>query len=217
MRDKTSDSKNVILKMFLKFFCIFLIVGIAILFIFGKADIVIKTKDNYYDVNCNFMIKSNGDEELVNDKIKSHQTNIESAYSTLVNIDSDIDNMDGNNIFAIEDYIYYYKMNDSKLYRYNKEDNKIESFDTSKFVNRNEVNESSGTSTIVSEALLNYYPDIIKYIDKLDGTYKNQMFYDKDRIFFVVDNDIYEYHISRNRIRIVLKDIDENIDYIFVK
>ena len=43
------------------------------------------------------------------------------------------------------------------------------------------------------------------------------MFYDKDRIFFVVDNDVYEYHILRDRTRLVMKDIDENIEYIFVK
>ena len=125
--------------------------------------------------------------------------------------------MFGNNIFVIDDYIYYYKNNSDKLFRYNKKDNVIEEFNTSKFVNRTEVTTSIGIRTIESEALLNYYPEIIKHIDEIDGTYKHQMFYDKDRIFFVVDNDVYEYHILRDRTRLVMKDIDENIEYIFVK
>ena len=93
----------------------------------------------------------------------------------------------------------------------------IEEFNTSKFVNRTEVTTSIGIRTIESEDLINYYPEIIKHIDEIDGTYKHQMFYDKDRIFFVVDNDVYEYHILRDRTRLVMKDIDENIEYIFVK
>ena len=43
------------------------------------------------------------------------------------------------------------------------------------------------------------------------------MYLDKDRIFFVVNNDLYEYHILRDRIRMVMYDIDENIEYLFVK
>ncbi|MGN0966670.1 MAG: hypothetical protein ACI4OP_03650 [Candidatus Coprovivens sp.] len=211
------NKKNMILRLFLKYFIIYLIVEIAILFIFGKADIVIKTSDNNYNVNCNFMIKSNGDEYFTEDKIKVNLMELELNYSTLVNVDSDIDNMFGNNIFVIDDYIYYYKNNSDKLFRYNKKDNVIEEFNTSKFVNRTEVTTSIGIRTIESEALLNYYPEIIKHIDKIDGTYKHQMFYDKDRIFFVVDNDVYEYHILRDRTRLVMKDIDENIEYIFVK
>lgn len=211
------NKKNMILRLFLKYFIIYLIVEIAILFIFGKADIVIKTSDNNYNVNCNFMIKSNGDEYFTEDKIKVNLMELELNYSTLVNVDSDIDNMFGNNIFVIDDYIYYYKNNSDKLFRYNKKDNVIEEFNTSKFVNRTEVTTSTGIRTIESEALLNYYPEIIKHIDKIDGTYKHQMFYDKDRIFFVVDNDVYEYHILRDRTRLVMKDIDENIEYIFVK
>lgn len=211
------NKKNMILRLFLKYFIIYLIIEIAILFIFGKADIVIKTSDNNYNVNCNFMIKSNGDEYFTEDKIKVNLMELELNYSTLVNVDSDIDNMFGNNIFVIDDYIYYYKNNSDKLFRYNKEDNVIEEFNTSKFVNRTEVTTSIGIRTIESEALLNYYPEIIKHIDEIDGTYKHQMFYDKDRIFFVVDNDVYEYHILRDRTRLVMKDIDENIEYIFVK
>lgn len=211
------NKKNIILRLFLKYFIIYLIVEIAILFIFGKADIVIKTSDNNYNVNCNFMIKSNGDEYFTEDKIKVNLMELELNYSTLVNVDSDIDNMFGNNIFVIDDYIYYYKNNSDKLFRYNKKDNVIEEFNTSKFVNRTEVTTSIGIRTIESEALLNYYPEIIKHIDEIDGTYKHQMFYDKDRIFFVVDNDVYEYHILRDRTRLVMKDIDENIEYIFVK
>ena len=211
------NKKNMILRLFLKYFIIYLIIEIAILFIFGKADIVIKTSDNNYNVNCNFMIKSNGDEYFTEDKIKVNLMELELNYSTLVNVDSDIDNMFGNNIFVIDDYIYYYKNNSDKLFRYNKKDNVIEEFNTSKFVNRTEVTTSIGIRTIESEALLNYYPEIIKHIDKIDGTYKHQMFYDKDRIFFVVDNDVYEYHILRDRTRLVMKDIDENIEYIFVK
>lgn len=211
------NKKNMILRLFLKYFIIYLIVEIAILFIFGKADIVIKTSDNNYNVNCNFMIKSNGDGYFTEDKIKVNLMELELNYSTLVNVDSDIDNMFGNNIFVIDDYIYYYKNNSDKLFRYNKKDNVIEEFNTSKFVNRTEVTTSIGIRTIESEALLNYYPEIIKHIDKIDGTYKHQMFYDKDRIFFVVDNDVYEYHILRDRTRLVMKDIDENIEYIFVK
>ena len=88
--------------------------------------------------------------------------------------------MFGNNIFVIDDYIYYYKNNSDKLFRYNKKDNVIEEFNTSKFVNRTEVTTSIGIRTIESEALLNYYPEIIKHIDEIDGTYKHQMFYDKD-------------------------------------
>lgn len=211
------NKKNMILRLFLKYFIIYLIVEIAILFIFGKADIVIKTSDNNYNVNCNFMIKSNGDEYFTEDKIKVNLMELELNYSTLVNVDSDIDNMFGNNIFVIDDYIYYYKNNSDKIFRYNKKDNVIEEFNTSKFVNRTEVTTSIGIRTIESEALLNYYPEIIKHIDEIDGTYKHQMFYDKDRIFFVVDNDVYEYHILRDRTRLVMKDIDENIEYIFVK
>lgn len=211
------NKKNMILRLFLKYFIIYLIIEIAILFIFGKADIVIKTSDNNYNVNCNFMIKSNGDEYFTEDKIKVNLMELELNYSILVNVDSDIDNMFGNNIFVIDDYIYYYKNNSDKLFRYNKKDNVIEEFNTSKFVNRTEVTTSIGIRTIESEALLNYYPEIIKHIDKIDGTYKHQMFYDKDRIFFVVDNDVYEYHILRDRTRLVMKDIDENIEYIFVK
>jgi hypothetical protein len=211
------NKKNMILRLFLKYFIIYLIIEIAVLFIFGKADIVIKTSDNNYNVNCNFMIKSNGDEYFTEDKIKVNLMELELNYSTLVNVDSDIDNMFGNNIFVIDDYIYYYKNNSDKLFRYNKKDNVIEEFNTSKFVNRTEVTTSIGIRTIESEALLNYYPEIIKHIDKIDGTYKHQMFYDKDRIFFVVDNDVYEYHILRDRTRLVMKDIDENIEYIFVK
>jgi hypothetical protein len=211
------NKKNMILRLFLKYFIIYLIIEIAILFIFGKADIVIKTSDNNYNVNCNFMIKSNGDEYFTEDKIKVNLMELELNYSTLVNVDSDIDNMFGNNIFVIDDYIYYYKNNSDKLFRYNKKDNVIEEFNTSKFVNRTEVTTSIGIRTIESEALLNYYPEIIKHIDEIDGTYKHQMFYDKDRIFFVVDNDVYEYHILRDRTRLVMKDIDENIEYIFVK
>ena len=211
------NKKNMILRLFLKYFIIYLIVEIAILFTFGKADIVIKTSDNNYNVNCNFMIKSNGDEYFTEDKIKVNLMELELNYSILVNVDSDIDNMFGNNIFVIDDYIYYYKNNSDKLFRYNKKDNVIEEFNTSKFVNRTEVTTSIGIRTIESEALLNYYPEIIKHIDKIDGTYKHQMFYDKDRIFFVVDNDVYEYHILRDRTRLVMKDIDENIEYIFVK
>jgi hypothetical protein len=211
------NKKNMILRLFLKYFIIYLIIEIAVLFIFGKADIVIKTSDNNYNVNCNFMIKSNGDEYFTEDKIKVNLMKLELNYSTLVNVDSDIDNMFGNNIFVIDDYIYYYKNNSDKLFRYNKKDNVIEEFNTSKFVNRTEVTTSIGIRTIESEALLNYYPEIIKHIDEIDGTYKHQMFYDKDRIFFVVDNDVYEYHILRDRTRLVMKDIDENIEYIFVK
>jgi hypothetical protein len=211
------NKKNMILRLFLKYFIIYLIIEIAILFIFGKADIVIKTSDNNYNVNCNFMIKSNGDEYFTEDKIKVNLMELELNYSILVNVDSDIDNMFGNNIFVIDDYIYYYKNNSDKLFRYNKKDNVIEEFNTSKFVNRTEVTTSIGIRTIESEALLNYYPEIIKHIDEIDGTYKHQMFYDKDRIFFVVDNDVYEYHILRDRTRLVMKDIDENIEYIFVK
>lgn len=211
------NKKNMILRLFLKYFIIYLIIEIAILFIFGKADIVIKTSDNNYNVNCNFMIKSNGDEYFTEDKIKVNLMELELNYSTLVNVDSDIDNMFGNNIFVIDDYIYYYKNNSDKLFRYNKKDNVIEEFNTSKFVNRTEVTTSIGIRTIESEALLNYYPEIIKHIDEIDGNYKHQMFYDNDRIFFVVDNDVYEYHILRDRTRLVMKDIDENIEYIFVK
>lgn len=211
------NKKNMILRLFLKYFIIYLIIEIAILFIFGKADIVIKTSDNNYNVNCNFMIMSNGDEYFTEDKIKVNLMELELNYSILVNVDSDIDNMFGNNIFVIDDYIYYYKNNSDKLFRYNKKDNVIEEFNTSKFVNRTEVTTSIGIRTIESEALLNYYPDIIKHIDEIDGTYKHQMFYDKDRIFFVVGNDVYEYHILRDRTRLVMKDIDENIEYIFVK
>lgn len=211
------NKKNMILRLFLKYFIIYLIIEIAILFIFGKADIVIKTSDNNYNVNCNFMIISNGDKYFTEDKIKVNLMELELNYSILVNVDSDIDNMFGNNIFVIDDYIYYYKNNSDKLFRYNKKDNVIEEFNTSKFVNRTEVTTSIGIRTIESEALLNYYPEIIKHIDKIDGTYKHQMFYDKDRIFFVVDNDVYEYHILRDRTRLVMKDIDENIEYIFVK
>lgn len=211
------NKKNMILRLFLKYFIIYLIIEIAVLFIFGKADIVIKTSDNNYNVNCNFMIKSNGDEYFTEDKIKVNLMELELNYSTLVNVDSDIDNMFGNNIFVIDDYIYYYKNSSDKLFRYNKKDNVIEEFNTSKFVNRTEVTTSIGIRTIESEALLNYYPEIIKHIDEIDGTYKHQMFYDKDRIFFVVDNDVYEYHILRDRTRLVMKDIDENIEYIFVK
>ena len=211
------NKKNMILRLFLKYFIIYLIIEIAILFIFGKADIVIKTSDNNYNVNCNFMIKSNGDEYFTEDKIKVNLMELELNYSILVNVDSDIDNMFGNNIFVIDDYIYYYKNNSDKLFRYNKKDSVIEEFNTSKFVHRNEVTTSMGTRTIESEALLNYYPEIIKHIDEIDGTYKHQIFYDKDRIFFVVDNDVYEYHILRDRTRLIMKDIDENIEYIFVK
>lgn len=211
------NKKNMILRLFLKYFIIYLIIEIAILFIFGKADIVIKTSDNNYNVNCNFMIKSNGDKYFTEDKIKVNLMELELNYSILVNVDSDIDNMFGNNIFVIDDYIYYYKNNSDKLFRYNKKDNVIEEFNTSKFVNRTEVTTSIGIRTIESEALLNYYPEIIKHIDEIDGTYKHQMFYDNDRIFFVVDNDVYEYHILRDRTRLVMKDIDENIEYIFVK
>lgn len=211
------NKKNMILRLFLKYFIIYLIIEIAILFIFGKADIVIKTSDNNYNVNCNFMIKSNGDEYFTEDKIKVNLMELELNYSILVNVDSDIDNMFGNNIFVIDDYIYYYKNNSDMLFRYNKKDNVIEEFNTSKFVNRTEVTTSIGIRTIESEALLNYYPEIIKHIDEIDGTYKHQMFYDNDRIFFVVDNDVYEYHILRDRTRLVMKDIDENIEYIFVK
>lgn len=211
------NKKNIILRLFLKYFIIYLIIEIAILFIFGKADIVIKTSDNNYNVNCNFMIKSNGDEYFTEDKIKVNLMELELNYSILVNVDSDIDNMFGNNIFVIDDYIYYYKNNSDKLFRYNKKDSVIEEFNTSKFVHRNEVTTSMGTRTIESEALLNYYPEIIKHIDEIDGTYKHQIFYDKDRIFFVVDNDVYEYHILRDRTRLIMKDIDENIEYIFVK
>lgn len=211
------NKKNMILRLFLKYFIIYLIIEIAILFIFGKADIVIKTSDNNYNVNCNFMIISNGDKYFTEDKIKVNLMELELNYSILVNVDSDIDNMFGNNIFVIDDYIYYYKNNSDKLFRYNKKDNVIEEFNTSKFVNRTEVTTSIGIRTIESEALLNYYPEIIKHIDEIDGNYKHQMFYDNDRIFFVVDNDVYEYHILRDRTRLVMKDIDENIEYIFVK
>lgn len=217
MTKKKNINKNSILKLFCKYFCIYLIVEVAILFIFGKADIVIKTNDNNYDINCNFMIKSTGDEYFIEDKIKVNQMELELNYSTLVNVDSDIDNMFGNNIFVIDDYIYYYKNNSDKLFRYNKKDNVIEEFETSKFINNDTISTSIGIRTIESEALLNYYPGIIKYIEELDGIYKHQMYYDKDRIFFVVDNDVYEYHILRDRTRLIMKDIDENIEYIFVK
>ena len=142
------NKKNMILRLFLKYFIIYLIIEIAILFIFGKADIVIKTSDNNYNVNCNFMIKSNGDEYFTEDKIKVNLMELELNYSILVNVDSDIDNMFGNNIFVIDDYIYYYKNNSDKLFRYNKKDNVIEEFNTSKFVNRTEVTTSIGIRTI---------------------------------------------------------------------
>ena len=83
--------------------------------------------------HCNFRLRgedSNGDEYFTEDKIKVNLMELELNYSTLVNVDSDIDNMFGNNIFVIDDYIYYYKNNSDKLFRYNKKDNVIEEFNT---------------------------------------------------------------------------------------
>ena len=214
---KKNKKEKSIFKTFLKIVFSFIGVGLAIFFIFGKADIIIKTTSNNYNVNCNFMIVNKGNSDIIDDKVKNYLTSLEMAYSTISRVDSDINNLYSDNVYVIDDFIYYYKNNSNKLFRYNLKENKIEEFNQSKYINDDITDISLGVNTLASEALLNYYPEIIKHIDEIDGTYKHQMFYDKDRIFFVVDNDVYEYHILRDRTRLVMKDIDENIEYIFVK
>ena len=54
---------------------------------------------------------------------------------------------------------------------------------------------------ITTEALINFYPELEKKIDSIDGMFYRETFYDNKRVFFEKNGIVYEYLYEKNKIK----------------
>lgn len=121
--------------------------------------------------------------------------------------------------FEINNFIYYYKKTDfSHLYRYNNITKQIEKRDFSEYTKiNNDIFDN--TSPLVTEVIFDLYPSLLSKIKSIGKMfYPCDLFYDQERIFFSLDDIIYEYNYQDDKfIRIANISQGYTIQDIYIK
>lgn len=123
-------------------------------------------------------------------------------------------------VFAIENYIYYYHVDDHEhFYRINKDTAEIEIKDFSAYVQDIKgMHNFSVTNNITAEGLIDYY-NMSSSIESIDGMfYEDDIYYSNGRVFFEKSDRLYEYVPSSQKVKSVGRvSKDENIENLWVK
>jgi len=186
---------------------------------------------NQYSINSSLKLKFNSfkkDKDITKDKINLWEETLENGINRLKDIDDDVFvgkyNTIQELIFIINNYIYYYRDGVyDRFYRCNIATYEIEELIFSKYaVNIGKKNIGMHNfvveNNIKTEALINYYPELTKQIDSIDGIFYRETFYDNGRVFFYKNTTLYEYVYKKNKtIKIANFSRATNIDYVFTK
>lgn len=185
---------------------------------------------NIYSVNSNLKLKfpSSKSNKIITNKINAQNKKLENTITTLKQIDTNAFigkyNSIEENIFIIDDYIYYYRDDIyNKFYRCNVITKKIDELNFSSYaldVGKNNIGMHNFTvrNSIRTEALIHYYPQLTKQIDSINGKFYRQTFYDNKRVFFYKNKTLYEYDYEKNKTnKIANFNKETNIKYVFTK
>lgn len=224
--------KKIILAIIVLFIVIFLI-GFNSTDIYivshSSGSFITSASTSCYSVNSKFKFKMPGfkkDKNIIENNISTVEKALENGMEKIKEVDEDaflgkyntLDEL----VFVIDNYIYYYR-NDiyDKFYRYNTNTCEIEELNLSNYAHYIE-NEGMHNFTvqndIKTEALLDFYPGLTEQIEKMEGTFYNETFYDNGRVFFCKNDTLYEYVHGENKVKKIIGiRRDANMDYVFVK
>ncbi len=203
------------------------IIGIAVL-VFVPQDAVIVTNtssfifssDHFYVSNPVLKIKlpyykmNSDDLDVIEEERKAA---LETALETVCEADSgafrdeftSVENM----VFEVEGYIYYYRTTDAKnVYKFNKTTGEITAvplsgyngFSSPDLRDRYEEIDHNYAAfvDIKTEGLIDAYPGLKNALENLNGNfYYNYSYYDNGRMFFDVNNTVYEYLPESDSVR----------------